>query len=213
MSRRPGVTGRDLACPGCGDYRDVEITRFTAADGSRMIRLVCRCIVHDEPVEVLHVERPAFDRSKLPEGGLVGELDLYAKLEEIVNGLPSMAEHGVVEHLFAHAYPDDYILLWRRFGHVATHGALKYTVTKYLAMLLGTLGRERSIARRRVPATGIWSYNTSISAVGPWRLKDGPVLSWEQYAVQEGFDPESWPAIGLLPVDELPRRPDADGVG
>lgn len=206
MSPRSGLTGRDLACPGCGDHRDVEITRFAAEDGARMIRLVCRCIVHDEPVEVLHVERPAFDRSDLPEGGLVGELDLYAKLEEVVNGLPSMAEHGVVEHLFAHEYPEDYVLLWRRFGHVATHGALKYTVTAYLGQLLGTLGRERAIARRSGPATGVWSYNSSISAVGPWRLKDTPVLSWEDYARQEGFEPDSWPAIDLLPADELPQR-------
>ena len=210
MSRRPRVTGREFVCPGCGDHRDVEITPFTATDGARMMRLVCRCIVHEEPVEVVYRVDPTFDRSALPEGGLVGELDLYAKLEEVVNALPSMAEHGVVEHLFAHAYPEDYILLWRRFGHVATHGALKYTVTAYLGMLLGTLGRERSIARRRVPATGIWSYNSSISAVGPWRLKDGPVRSWVQYAEQEGFDPESWPAIRLLPADELPSRPGAE---
>jgi hypothetical protein len=210
MNRRQDAAHRELVCPGCGDYRDVEVTNFTAEDGSRCTRLVCRCIVHEHPVEVVYVADVMARRSGLPEGGLVGELDLYAKLEEVVNGLPSMAEHGVVEHLFAHAYPDDYVLLWRRFGHVATHGARKYTVTTYLGMLLGTLGRERAIARTSTPATGIWSYNTTISAVGPWRLKGSPIMSWEQYATQEGVDPQTWPAIGLLPEDELPGRPEAD---
>jgi hypothetical protein len=204
MMRRSDETPRELVCPGCGNYRDVEVTRFEAEDGTRMIRLVCSCIVHDEPVEVLYEAAPIARRSGLPVEGLVGELDLYAKLEEVVNGLPSMVEHGVVEHLFAHAYPDDYTFLWRRFGHVATHGARRYTVTTYLGMLLGNLGRERAIARASTPATGIWSYNTTISAVGPYRLKESPVLSWEAYAVQEGLDPESWPAIGILPKDELP---------
>lgn len=210
MTTRRDATPRELVCPGCGDYRDVEVTRFEAEDGTRMIRLVCRCIVHEEPVEVLYRAAPLARRSGLPEGGLVGELELYAKLEEVVNGLPSMVEHGVVEHLFAHAYPDDYIVLWRRFGHVATHGALKYSVTAYLGMLLGNLGRERAIARARTAATGLWSYNTTISAVGPYRLKDSPVLSWQAFAIEGGLDPGSWPAIGLLPQDELPRRKSAD---
>lgn len=204
MSRR-GSEPRESVCPGCGDYQDVEITRFTSADGTRMVQLVCRCIVHEEPLEVLYATDALTPRASLPDGGLVGELDLYAKLAEVVGGLSAVSEHGVVEHHFAHAYPDDYVLLWRRFGHVATHGPLKYTVTKYLGMLLGTLGRERAFARRRVPATGIWSYNTTISAVGPWAMQDGPVLSWEVFALQEGFDPNSWPAVALLPQDELPE--------
>jgi hypothetical protein len=211
MTRAEGPTQKALACPDCGERRDVEIERFTTVDGRRRIRLVCHCIVHAEPLIFEYDAPERSRRMRRPEGGLVGELDLYAKLEEVVNGLPSMAEHGVIEHLFAHAYPEDYVDLWRRFGHVATHGARKYTVTVYLGLLLGKLGRERAVARRSVPATGIWSYNTTISAVGPWRSKDGAALSWERFATEQGIDPNTWPAIGLLPPDELPQRPGANG--
>ena len=211
MSRAADRVPKELVCPGCGEHRDVDILRFIDDDGRRKVRLVCHCIVHSEPLVVDYEESSLSQRVGLPQDGLVGELDLYAKLEQIVNGLPGLAEHGVVEHLFAHAYPEDYVLLWRRFGHVATHGARRYTVTVYLGMLLGTLGRERAIARTSVPATGIWSYNTTISAVGPWRSAGGPVLSWHQFATQQGFDPDSWPAIVLLPADELPSREETAG--
>ena len=206
MSRVENPVPKELVCPGCGEHRDVDIEHFITEDGLGKVRLTCHCIVHDKPLVVEYDEVSFSRRAGLPEGGLVGELDLYAKLEQVVNGLDGMAEHGVVEHLFAHAYPEDYILLWRRFGHVATHGARKYTVTAYLGLLLGTLGRERAIARVGAPATGIWRYNGSIGAFGPWRSKGGPVLSWADYATGEGLEPDSWPAIAPLPADELSQR-------
>ena len=197
-----------LVCPRCGESVAVELRPFIDEHGDARIELTCRLIVHDEPVRHVY-DDPTFLRrsSSGGHGGLVGELDLYAKLEEIVKGLSGPSEHGVVEHLFAHAYPADYVTLWRLFGHVNTHGSKGYTVTVYLALRLGSLVREGAIAARATRATGCWSYNSAITAWSPVGSRDGDVLSWERFALTNGFDPNSWPATQLLPADELPDRP------
>jgi hypothetical protein len=113
-----------FTCPACGEASDLEILRFFDDDGRARIRLTCTVIVHEEPV-VTELDDPAIPRASelTPADGLVHDLDLYTKLEEIIAGLRQPAEYGVVEHHFALAYPDDYRTLWNRYGHVATHGA------------------------------------------------------------------------------------------
>ena len=192
-------------CPRCGESTNVETVPFIDDEGRAKIRLTCGLIVHEEPV-VIEFDDPSVPAAGdlTPASGLVHDLDLYTKLEAIVRSLPQPSEYGVVEHLFAHEHPDDYTTLWRRYGHVATHGPTAYTVSAYLSRLLGTLWREGAIAHRRCRGTGRWAYNATISAWADPNRSDGPVLSWADFAQQQGWDPQSWPATALLPAEELP---------
>lgn len=192
-------------CPTCGESTRVEVVPFFDDAGRAKLRLTCRLIVHEEPVVLEFNDPDAPSASQLNTGsGLVHDLELYSKLEEIVLGLEQPAEYGVIEHLFAHAYPEDYVLLWRRHGHVATHRSKRYTLSAYLGGLLGKLWRHGSIVFLPYHGTGRWTYNSGISAWANPRFAELPVLSWQRFAEQQGIDPEDWPAVALLPAEELP---------
>jgi hypothetical protein len=192
-------------CPRCGESNKVEVEAYRDDSGRAKVRLTCRVVVHEEPVvQVFDDPDVATGADLTPANGLVHDLDLYTKLEDIVLGLGRPSEYGIVEHLFAFAHPNDYVMLWRRFGHVDTHGSKHYTLSTYLASLLGNLSRHGAVTYIASHGTGRWDYNTDISAWANPTRKDGPVLSWKQYAA-DLEDRSSWPATGLLPVHELDR--------
>ena len=198
-----------FTCPRCGASSELEILRFFDDDGRARIRITCRLIVHEQPV-VQEIEDPDIPRASelSPSDGLVHDLDLYNKLEDVVHRLDQPAEYGVVEHHFAMAYPDEYLTLWRKHGHVATHGSKRYTVSAYLSRLLGNLTRHGSVAHRSCVGTGRWAYNSGVSAWASPHRADQPILSWEDFARANGWDPHDWPAADQLPDDEYPTRAD-----
>jgi hypothetical protein len=200
-----------FVCPRCGESSNVEVIPFLDDEGRAKIRLTCRLIVHEEPV-VQEFDDPSVPRGAqlTPADGLVHDLDLYSKLETIVLGLEQPSEYGIVEHHFAYAHPDDYVTLWRRYGHVATHGSKRYTLSAYLSRLLGNLTRHGSIGHRGCRGTGRWAYNADISAWANPNRADGPLLTWAAFAKEHGWSPDAWPAVELLPAEELPQRSAAD---
>lgn len=188
-------------CQDCGEASALEILRFFDDDGRARIRITCRLIVHDQPI-VRDIDDPAIPRAAdlTPADGLVHDLDLSAKLEEVIAGISQPVEYGVVEHTFALTYPDDYRTLWDRYGHVATHGSKRYTVSAYLARLLGNLTRHGAVAHHPSNGTGRWTYDREVSAWSHTAHKDQPVLSWETFATTNDIDPDTWPATSGFPT-------------
>ena len=197
---------RPFTCPRCGASSELEILRFFDDDGRARVRITCRLIVHEEPV-VQEIDDPDIPRASelTPADGLVHDLDLYAKLEEVVAGLKQPAEYGVVEHHFAAAYPDDYRTLWNRYGHVATHKSKRYTVSAYLARLLGNLTRHGSVAHLPSTGTGRWAYDQDVSAWSHPARTNEPLLSWHEYATTNNIDPNDWPATADFPPPDTPK--------
>lgn len=197
-----------LICPRCGESKKVELVPFLDEDGRPKVQLTCRLIVHEEPV-VVEYDDPSVPKASdlTPADGLVHDLDLYDKLEGIVMKLERPVEYGIVEHLFAHAYPDEYVTLWRRYGHVDTHGSIRYSVSAYLSRLLGNLWRHGSVVYMPAQGTGRWSYNADISAWANPARADGPIQSWVEFSQDGGWSAASWPATALLPADEIPDVP------
>lgn len=196
-------------CPKCGESTNVEVLPFFDDDGRAKIRVTCRLLVHEQPV-VQEFDDPDVPRAAdlTPVDGLVHDLDLYNKLETVVHRLEQPAEYGVVEHHFAMEYPDDYRTLWRRYGHVATHGSKRYTLSAYLSRLLGNLTRHGSVAHQSCVGTGRWAYNTDVSGWSAPRRAHLPLQSWAEYARNNGWQPTDWPANELIPAEEYPERAD-----
>ena len=190
-----------LVCPRCGESKKVELDHFLDDDGVPKVRVTCRLIVHEEPVVTVY-DDPVF-APVMPKGGggLVGELDLYSKLESVIAKLEGWVEYGVVEHLFAFDYPQDYRLLWSKFGHISTHGHKEYTLSAYLGLLLRNLEHEGGVLYRDTAGTGRWEYNDHISAWAHPARADGGVVSWSSWASERGVDPYEWPALELLAGD------------
>ena len=198
-----------FTCPSCGEPSELKILRFFDDDGRARIRITCELIVHEEPV-VQEIDDPDIPRAAelTPTDGLVHDLDLYTKLAEVIAGLKQPAEYGVVEHHFAMAYPEDYRTLWRRYGHVATHGPKRYTLSAYLARMLGNLTRHGSVAHLPSTGTGRWAYDQDVSAWSHPARTNEPLLSWHEYATNSGIDPHDWPAAEQLPDEEYPVHAD-----
>jgi hypothetical protein len=136
----------------------------------------------------------------LREGtGIMARLGLHdALLEAIGPGTP-LLEFGVVEYRYAYTDPDAYRELLERYGHVAITGGARNTASWMIGRALWALYHNGELVRRPVPATGRWRYLRDVQS---WALPPGPqddrVLSWEEFADGEGFDPEEWPPLNLL---------------
>ena len=72
----------------------------------------------------------------------------------------------------------------------------KHTAPACLAAILGILANEGLVQRTIVPATGYWSYNTTVGPHGSLGSAVEP-LSWVRLTVENlGVDPEDWPSLG-----------------
>lgn len=114
-------------------------------------------------------------------GGLADELGIPAELVAIVGRYRGQwVEYGVVEAAYAERQPENFAFLVDRYGHTAI-AEKRYTVSSFLAGVLGRLARTGEVIHHSGPATGRWSYNPVISwwTVAPepdWSQR----LSWEQ---------------------------------
>jgi hypothetical protein len=75
---------------------------------------------------------------------------------------------------------------------------LSNSASQMLAMAAGNLDRVGTVARRWVPSTGRWRY---LEGVFAYALSPGPpeddLMTWEAFAVDNGIDPQAWPALGV----------------
>jgi len=188
-----------IRCRQCGESQNVEIRRFLDNNGKRKVAVTCDIIVHAKPVTTV-MDDPDTPDSSIGAGGdsLVHDLGLYSKLVKVVYGFKHPVEYGIVEHELAAAYPKEYRELWDRQGHASTHPDSSYTLSTYLASLLGTLTREQSLSQLDTDCTVPWSNSSSASAWSHPERIDKPVLSWAEYAEAEDLDPASWPATAEL---------------
>ncbi len=187
----------ELRCKWCGEWKDVEVTRYVDRSGRRKVAITCDILVHAEPVQTV-MDDPTTPDSSIGAGGdsLVHDLELYRKLVEIVYSFDGPVEHAVIEHELAERHPDDYEVLVRKQGHAMLDDS-GYTMSTYLASLLGTLGREQSLGRVRTDATAPWDSGKATAWSHPER-RDGPVTTWADHAEAQGIDPTSWPATEEL---------------
>lgn len=183
-------------CPLCGLDDDVVFE----PDESGAPVFVCRAGGDLHPYEW---RVPTLDPTAVlsPRTGVGEELGVYDDLPTVLIPGEPFVEYGVVEHRYARQYPKPYRELLERYGHTAIEPK-RYTASAFLGRALGTLFHEGTLAcRYAVPATGRWSYNSDISA---WALpgrgaeENDRVVSWVEFAEQEGFDPETWPALDVL---------------
>ena len=124
------------------------------------------------------------------------EFGVYEDLLALFPDTGPFQEWGIVEHRYADRSPDVYSELVSKYSHTAL-GLTQYSVSAFLGQAAGKLAREGHLALRWVTATGYWSYNGVISAFTlPPASADTPVVAWEQFAREHGFDPEDWPALG-----------------
>lgn len=124
--------------------------------------------------------------------GVAAELGLDVELPSaLARYAGKWVEYGVVEHAYAHARPDDWRLLVRKYGHTAI-AASRYTVSAFLGGVLGRLSKTGDVAFKWGPATGRWAYNTNISW---WSLPPAPKweddrrLSWIQSELTMDYVP------------------------
>ncbi len=105
--------------------------------------------------------------------GLAAELSLDTALPAAIAQYPGKwIEYGGVEAAYAQANPEEFAHLIQEHGHRAIKPS-KYTISKYLASILGILGRNGAIAFHTGPATGRWNYLGKVS----WWSSDS-TLEW-----------------------------------
>lgn len=135
---------------------------------------------------------------------VVGRLELYPKLldavADAVHAAGPCVEYGIVEHHFAYANVDDYRELHGMYGHLAVDHPMKWSMSGYLAMLLGRLSENDELLHRTTKGTGYWRYNSDISAWSlPGASSTNPVMSWSDFATSSlNHHPAEWPAAALL---------------
>ena len=173
-------------CPLCG--RDDPITIEPIADG--IWRYTCSNTVKHSVYTWSGTATSAMDdptTDNKAEG-----LGLYSDLPHcLVPGEP-FVEYGVVEYRFSLLRPDVYAELIDDYGHTR-QGPMKYTASAFIAKAMGTLADRGEVLYKPGRATGYWAYNSGISY---WALPPGPenpneVLTYREFAMREGLDPEA----------------------
>lgn len=154
------------------------------------------CTNHDPAHTWLTTGEGAFDDSG--STGIAEELGVYDDLLALFTEPGPYLEWGVIEHRYAQLRPTVYSELVGKYSHTA-FGPTKYSASAFLGQAAGKLAREGHLSLQWVPATGYWKYN---GKVGGFTLApaadDAPVVSWVEFAQNEGIDPEDWPALGFV---------------
>lgn len=179
-------------CPRCAEDEYLRLT--IDVDGSEL--LSCDNAAHEPYTWKAHVDGPG----KPARDGLGEELGLYDDLLELLVPGEPIVEYGIVEHRYACAHPNEYAVLVARYGHRAIEPS-RYTASKFIARALGILRSEGALYGRFVPATGRWDYLGQVSAwavPAPHVGDASEVLSWEEFARNDGIEPRTWPATDKL---------------
>lgn len=138
--------------------------------------------------------------------GLATEYGLSTALPAAIAKLPGRwVEYGLVERAYARAAKKEFAALVDKFGHreiAPSH----YTVSVFLAHVLGRLAKNGDVLLRHGPATGSWSYLTTVSW---WALPPAPDwstrLSWEEAGVAVDYLPSARAARAPKAAAKAPR--------
>jgi hypothetical protein len=162
-------------------------------DGSLKFRCSRRGHPADGPFEWLRVPEPP----GVPGvDGLAAELGLAIDLPAAVKQFAgTWVEYGVVERAYALAHPEEFARIIGEFGHRAI-APRKYTASAFIARALGVLGRQGTICYHDGPATGRWTYNSTISwwSVPPAPDWSADRLSWQDHKANMSYVPGANPA-------------------
>jgi hypothetical protein len=138
------------------------------------------------------IRRETDDKWRYLSNNIAAGYGLYDLLPELLVA-GEWSDTNVVEHRFALAHPEIYAELLDRWGHVS-QGSRKYSTTSFLGSTLGALCRAANVTHKSGHGSGRFSYNRW---VGFWTIETVPAdavdIGWADYAVLNGFDPESWP--------------------
>lgn len=124
--------------------------------------------------------------------GKAADLGLYEDLPRCLVPREPFVEYGIVEYRYSELRPSVYQQLIRDYSHTRIERNKPYTASVFIASALGRLADRGELLYRFGPATGHWSYNETISY---WALPRGQggevsILTWRQFAMQVGLDPE-----------------------
>lgn len=185
MPSSPAMPPRRV-CPLCGD--DDSITVMPALEASGW-RFTCVGRSHASPYQwEVEAQASALDR----RDGIGAEWGVYDDLLHCLEPGAPFVEHGVVEHRYKLAHPDIYLdLMIPRWGHVA-QGPRKYSVTAFLASILGILSREGLVCQRSGPATGFFHYDGTMAYWALPPCPTGRLITWAEFASSAGIDPLVW---------------------
>jgi hypothetical protein len=128
--------------------------------------------------------------------GLAAELGLGMDLPAALKQFAGMwVEYGLIERAYALYRPTEFARIVNEFGHNAIEPK-RYTTSAFVGRALGALGRQGTIGYRNGPATGRWSYNSSISwwAVHPLPDWDAARISWQDAGHDMSYVPGADPS-------------------
>lgn len=124
--------------------------------------------------------------------GIMQELELFTDLPHCLVASERFVEYGIVEHRYRTMRPETYAAIVARYGHRATEVGRHYTASSFMASALKLLSNREELELRWGSATGFWRYNEVVSywALAPARTDK--LLSWVDFALAEGIDPDIW---------------------
>ena len=177
-------------CPLCASDEDY----VAEIEGPGLWRLTCTggpSSTH--PYTWVTTGQGPFDHTE--QDGLSTAYGLYDDLLAVISHTDPWMEYGIIEYRYALAQPDTYAQIVDRYGHVAITPK-RYTASSFIGAALGKLRRDGDLSYKTCTATGRWAYNSQISA---WATNPAPtspdVLTWVDFALERGFDPDVWPPL------------------
>lgn len=182
-----------MLCNGC--YVDLGPDRFDE-DSKTWVYVCPDCPGVDGPM-TLEVHESGAKAGLRGGSGVMAELGVYDGIVEALATSPGRwLEFAVLEHLYAQVDHAAYETLVERYGHVAISPDTN-TASWMLGRAAWALSREQEVLRRKLPrGTGRWGY---LSPCHAWALPGTPMgaelVTWESFAIAEGFHPHSHPAI------------------
>ena len=162
----------------------------------------CGGAIHGETPYVWSVEPTKAGNYAAPRDGELADLGVYDDLLLCIRADDPWLEYGVIEDRYRNLRSDTYASLVAKYSHSARNAIRggpdvnpdrRSKLSVRLASALSHLEGAGLIAKNFGPATGYWDYNGIISH---WAPLPSPaqenVLSWWDYAIEEGLDPANW---------------------
>jgi hypothetical protein len=138
--------------------------------------------------------------------GILAQLGVYDGVKEALGQRPDeWLEFAVLEHLYAKVDHEAYRKLVERYGHVALKPDT-HTASWMIGRAAWALRSDGELANQRMPCgTGRWSYLTPAYAWAKTGTSgNAPLVTWETFARDQGFDPATHPAIDWRPTPNAP---------
>lgn len=181
-------------CHGCGEGLGAD--RYDD-ESHRWIYECPDCPGVDGPLTIEVAEQGTGRPSLRGGGGIMATLGVYDGIIEALAERPDQyLEFAVLEHLYARSNGTQYRELVERYGHVAIEPDTN-TASWMIGRAAWALQREGETRTKSMKkGTGRWDY---LSPCHAWALPgvpdDAAILTWEDFALEQGFSSRSHPAI------------------